>query len=82
MIEVMTIEDFTTYKSQQGYFIIADSTGRKLHSTRCAAVDSSSFKDKAGDAASHSRRCFYTDDFFEAREYPKVKKCEECRRLL
>ncbi|MBM7564982.1 hypothetical protein [Paenibacillus sacheonensis] len=82
MIEIVTVEDFKTYKSKEGYFIITDTTGRKLHATRCTFVDLKHFSEKVADNANRNGKYFYTDDFFEAREYPKVKKCEACRRYL
>ncbi|NBD24536.1 hypothetical protein [Paenibacillus glycinis] len=82
MIEIKTAEDFKACKGKDGYFIIADTTGRKLHSTRCVFVDIAHFSAKAIDNANKNGQYFFTDDFFEAREYPKVKKCEACRRFI
>ncbi|QHT63122.1 hypothetical protein GXP70_26235 [Paenibacillus lycopersici] len=82
MIEITSVEEFKTYKSTSGYFIITDTTGRKLHSNRCTFVDLKHFSEKVIGNESKNGKYFFTDDFFEAREYPKVKKCEACRRLL
>lgn len=82
MIEITTVEGFRKFKSTEGYFIITDTNGRKVHSNRCVAVDVSNFREKVIDNSNRSGRYFFTDNFLEALQYPKVKKCEECRRML
>ncbi|RAP75866.1 hypothetical protein [Paenibacillus montanisoli] len=83
MIPITSLEDFKTYKGTQGYFIIADDVnGRKMHSNRCTAVDITHFRTKVLEKEGQHGRYFFTEDFFEAREYPKVKKCELCRKFM
>lgn len=82
MIEITTVEEFKTCKGTEGYFVVTDATGRKLHSNRCTFVDLKHYSEKVLDNGNKNGKYFFTDDFFEAREYPKVKKCEACRRFL
>lgn len=82
MVEINTVGDFKKYKATEGYIIITDTNGRKVHSTRCKTVEVDKFKEKVMDNQKNSGQYFFTADLIEAVEFPKVKKCDECRRLM
>lgn len=83
MIEITEIEDFKKYKAMEGYFIITDMTGRRLlHWHRCADVDISHFRLKVKKNENSTGHYYFTDDLLEGLEYPKIKKCDNCRRFI
>lgn len=82
MIEITTIVDFKKYKSIEGYIVIVDTTGTKVHSNKCRTVEIDKFKKKVIDNNKKMGQYLFTNDLIEAVEYPKVKKCDICRKDL
>jgi hypothetical protein len=81
MIEIVSLQQFKEYRSYDGYFIVTDTTGKKIHVTRCPTIDASTFKEKVIENKKNGNY-YYFSDLIEAQEKFKVKKCNECRRYM
>ncbi|RXZ78081.1 hypothetical protein EBB07_28935 [Paenibacillaceae bacterium] len=82
MIEISSAEQFKEYRSKDGYFVVKDITGIKIHVTRCPDVDIANFNKKVIENSSKNGGYYYFEDVIDANEKLKPKKCENCRRLM
>ncbi|MEK3917288.1 hypothetical protein [Paenibacillus sp. FSL H7-0331] len=77
MIPVLSLVKFRELRSKEGYFVVTDINGKKIHTTRCKTIDASTFKEKVLDNESASGKYFFFTDIIAAQEAFKVKKCDE-----
>jgi len=77
--DIKTIDEFREAKFERnGYIVIVDITGNKIHTPRCADVDIAHFREKVLNNDSKNGAYYLVDDFVDAIEEFKAKKCQNC----
>lgn len=83
--KIITTENFKLVKNDPNFYVvITDTTGRKIHSSRCGHVDISHFRTKVvhkqENGGKPNGEYYCSDDFLELMESFKPQKCEECKK--
>ncbi|MGU3469868.1 hypothetical protein ACLBWT_01720 [Paenibacillus sp. D51F] len=65
LISITDVDGFKQYKATEGYFIITDTTGTKVHTNRCVHVDVSHFREKVIENNAANGNYLFTDDLLE-----------------
>jgi hypothetical protein len=81
LMEITSLEQFKEFRSKDGYFVVTDTLGKKVHITKCRTIDVSTFTEKVLETKKNGKYFFFSD-LIDANEAFKVKKCDVCRRFM
>jgi len=78
--QITTLAEFREAKyTRDGYIVIVDTTGSKIHMPSCDDVDIAYFREKVVDNLERNGGYFLIDDLIVAAEEFKAKKCLNCQ---
>lgn len=80
MTEITSEEAFREAKfARDGYIVITDTTGNKIHMPRCDDVKISDFREKVLNNEKRNGRYYFVEDLVAGIEEFRAKKCQNCK---